>query len=504
MVNQQRANNGLAALISDPTLDRAAQAWAEHLAATTSFEHSSSQWRSDMISGAGWVYSGENIAGGQRSASQVMSDWMQSDGHRANILGSSYTGVGVGYAEGGPYGRYWVQIFAQSLPRVTAGNAPTISGTATVGASLSASATGWPGNATLSWRWNTDGVAIPGATGATYVPTVSDLGRKITVTVTGSRSGSYPASKTSAPTSAVVGNTVSNRLAGDDRYATAVAISKAGFDPGVPVVYVASGSNFPDALAAAPAAALLGGPLLLTAPDKLPSVVAAELTRLAPARIVLVGGTSVVATRVLKSLDAIAPTERVAGDTRYETSRDVVRSAFTSANVAYLATGLNFPDALTAGAAAARLDGPVILVDGRSARAEVATITLLRELGVTTVRIAGSFNAVSEGIAESLENEGFTVQRVAGDDRYATAVAVNKQVFDSASTIYLALGTNFPDALAGAALAGAKGAPLFITAGNCIPRAIDLGMTALQPDRVVLLGSTGALTQDVARFQRCA
>lgn len=505
MVNQQRAANSLPALITDPTLDAAAQAWAEHLGASGTFEHSSSEWRSNAISGAGWINSGENIAAGYRTPGDVMAGWMGSAGHRANILGSSYVGVGVGYAyvPGSPYGYYWVQIFANSLPRITPGAAPTLSGTAAIGQTITASTSGWPSGTSLSWTWSTNGRTIPGATSSSYKPTLSDTGRTITATVTGNKSGYYPASKTSNPSATIGGRPASQRISGSDRYATSVAISKAGFAPGVPVVYIASGENFPDALAAAPAASLLGGPLLLTPPGSLPPVVLSELNRLAPARIVVVGSEVAVSEDVVERLETVAPTERIAGDDRFETSRSIVADAFDSSSVAYLATGLNFPDALTAGAAAAKVDAPVVLVNGSAASVGTATLSLLADLGVTTIRIAGSSTVVSDGIQTQLTNEGFTVQRAGGSDRFDTAVAVNRTVFTTAPTVYLALATNFPDALAGAALAGVQGAPMFITAGTCLPTSIERGLTALAPSTIVLLGSTTTLNSDVATFLRC-
>lgn len=503
MVNQQRANNGLPPLVSDPVLDNAAYQWANYLRAYGLFEHSSSAWRDSMIGGAGWVYSGENIAAGYTTAASVMNGWMNSSGHRANILGSSYVGMGVAYITGGPWGTYWVQIFAGSLPRVAPGAAPTVSGSAAVGGTLSATTSGWPSGTSIGWSWQADGQAIPGATGPNYVPSISDQGRRITATASGWKPGLYTSYTISAPTATVTGGTTSERLSGPSRYETAVAISRAGFAPGVPVAYVAAGTNFPDALGAAPAAALQGGPLLLTAGDALPAAVRAELVRLAPARIVVVGGANVVSPAVLSALEAIAPTTRVAGADRFETSRLVVADAYDSASIAYVATGLNFPDALTAAAAAAHLDGPVVLVNGAQGTIDAASVDLLRSLGVTTVRIAGSSVVVSNGIQADLARAGFAVERVAGADRYATATAISVQAFASAPTVYLATGLTFPDALAGAALAGSQDAPLFIAAGTCIPDAVSRAMTALGASRVVLLGGTPALSSAVGSFQRC-
>ncbi|HZM73936.1 MAG TPA: cell wall-binding repeat-containing protein, partial [Candidatus Polarisedimenticolia bacterium] len=86
-------------------------------------------------------------------------------------------------------------------------------------------------------------------------------------------------------------------------YATAVAISAASYGPGVPVAYITSGLGFADALAGAPVAGRDGGPLLLVPNTSIPASVAAELTRLAPARIVVLGGTASVSAAVFLALD---------------------------------------------------------------------------------------------------------------------------------------------------------------------------------------------------------
>ncbi len=504
LVNQNRANAGLPALMSDPTLDRAAQVWAQHLADTNSFEHSTYDWRVSMISSAGWTNSGENIAAGYATASTVMTAWMNSSGHRANILNSSYTGMGVGYVRGGSYGYYWVQIFARSTaPRLTPGAAPVVSGTPEIGSTLTATTSGWPSGTTISWTWQADGAVVSGATSSTYIPSLSDNGRRITAVATGSRSGYLPASTTSAATTVVSGAPPMTRLSGADRYATAVAISKNSFSPGIEVAYVALGTNFPDALGAAPAASVFGAPLLLTPSTSVPASVLNELTRLGPDRIVVVGGAGAISNSVVATLENIAPTTRIAGSNRYETSRAIVTDAFDSADVVYLATGTNFPDALTASAAAGAIGAPVILVDSAASALDAATLQLLVDLGATSVRIAGGTSAVRSSIETQLNNAGYSVLRVSGTDRYETGRAINAQAFDSASTVYMASGTNFPDALAGAALAGGGGAPLFVVRPGCIPESISRGVTDLNPSTIVLLGGTGSLSAAVGTYKRC-
>lgn len=116
LTNAQRSKAGIPALKSDPGLDAAAAEWARHLAASCTFDHSTSAWRNSRIAAFGWVASGENIAAGQPDAQSVVTGWMNSTGHRANILDKRYTGLGVGYATGKCYRTYWVQIFGIGSP----------------------------------------------------------------------------------------------------------------------------------------------------------------------------------------------------------------------------------------------------------------------------------------------------------------------------------------------------------------------------------------------------
>ena len=92
------------------------------------------------------------------------------------------------------------------------------------------------------------------------------------------------------------------RLSGSDRFATSAAISASAFAPGVSVVYVANGYNFPDALSAAPVAGKAGAPVLLVSADAIPAVIQAELTRLKPGRIVVLGGVNAVSDEVAQQL----------------------------------------------------------------------------------------------------------------------------------------------------------------------------------------------------------
>lgn len=296
------------------------------------------------------------------------------------------------------------------------------------------------------------------------------------------------------------------RIAGSDRYATSAQVSSRAFPAGASTVYVASGVNFPDALAAAALAGAADGPLLLVAPTSVPSVILAELRRLGPDRIVVAGGPGVISDRVLGTLRTVAPVvSRVFGENRFATSRALALDAYgrSGASAVYLATGSGFADALAAGPAAASVKAPVVLVDGSAPRIDDETVALIRRLGATRIVIAGGTGAVSGGIASSLSGLGFIVQRYAGADRYSTASIIASAHFPSSASGFVATGTGFADALSGGAAAGALGAPLFTSARGCVPSPAHTALRNQNPDAVVLLGGFGALLPTVAGFYRC-
>ncbi len=112
LVNEQRAKNGLSPLTLNWELSRVARYKSEDMARNRYFSHTSPTYGTpfEMIRSFGLSYrsAGENIAYGQRTPAAVMDAWMNSSGHRANILNASYTQIGVGYYANG---NYWTQMF---------------------------------------------------------------------------------------------------------------------------------------------------------------------------------------------------------------------------------------------------------------------------------------------------------------------------------------------------------------------------------------------------------
>lgn len=115
LVNAERSKQGLSPLTLNWELSRVAKFKSEDMRDNNYFSHTSPTYGSpfEMMKSFGISYksAGENIAAGQKTAQAVMTDWMNSSGHKANILSKNYTQLGVGKATGGSYGTYWTQMF---------------------------------------------------------------------------------------------------------------------------------------------------------------------------------------------------------------------------------------------------------------------------------------------------------------------------------------------------------------------------------------------------------
>ncbi|WP_353708691.1 cell wall-binding repeat-containing protein [Cellulosimicrobium sp. ES-005] len=195
-----------------------------------------------------------------------------------------------------------------------------------------------------------------------------------------------------------------SRLSGADRFATSAAISTATFAPGVEVAYVANGLAFADALSGAPAAGARKAPVLLISQNAVPGSVSAELRRLRPGRIVVLGGTGSVSAAVAKQLAEYTPSKsvtRAAGADRFATSAAISAATFDpGVPVVYVANGLNFPDGLSGAPAAGAGGGPVLLTVRDSLPAAVAAE--LERLDPARIVVLGGPGVVSDPVRAAL------------------------------------------------------------------------------------------------------
>lgn len=302
-----------------------------------------------------------------------------------------------------------------------------------------------------------------------------------------------------------VGALKTTRVAGENRYETAAKLSASSFSPGVVVAYVVTGEKFPDALAAGAAAGREGGPVLLTQLNSLPGVTVNELKRVAPKRVVVVGGTAVISDAVIASIRTAlpgVPVERIAGGDRFETAAKLSQRTFTATNgTVYLGSGLGFTEILAGAALAGRDKAPLLLVPGTGPNAGVpaSVAAELKRLNPRSVVVLGGSSLVVGGVVDSLKsvvpNAG--VSRIDGIDGYDTAARIARS-FPSGSAIYVATGAVFADGLAGGAVAATLGVPMvMVPASGSLSSAIRSTLGQLRPSRAVVLGGMAAIGRDV-------
>ena len=317
--------------------------------------------------------------------------------------------------------------------------------------------------------------------------------------------------------------TTITRIGGADRYAVAIAIAQRAYpitseQPARPrTVYVVNGGDYPDALSAGPAAAATDGVIMLVPTTTLLPAIRDELVRLGPEHIVIVGGPASVSENVRAAMAVAVPgatVSRVAGADRFEVSRNVLLSTldgtrvFDGADAVYVANGYNYPDALVAGAAGSSADrrAPVLTVPGPlNIPLPSSTTSAIVNGGYTTIKIAGGPASVTPAIQTQLSNlSGSIAYRLGGLDRYEAARTVANNAYpQTADTVFIATGLNFPDALAGAPLAGMLDAPMYSVPTTCIPRGVLRDLERLRPTEIILLGGTGTLSPEVAALTPC-
>jgi putative cell wall-binding protein len=284
-----------------------------------------------------------------------------------------------------------------------------------------------------------------------------------------------------------VSGAVVERIAGADRYATAVRLSEVAYPGGAPSIYIASGEGFADGLAGGPSAAADQGPLLLVRRDSVPAVVATEIRRLGATSAVVLGGPQVVSDPVISELRRLGLTvTRRSGADRHATSVAIASQAFTRADAAVLVTGSNFPDALAAASLARQLGGPLLLTRGDCMPASVGEE--LRRLGVTRVVVVGGVRAVSGASAAGIRCQ----TRPAPIVTASTRITVHMSVGMTRALEYLAARMH---------VLGSPGAPVsarvasggdFCTIGDDMIRAVRPGLC-----RIDLVGVRGNAQIDV-------
>lgn len=269
---------------------------------------------------------------------------------------------------------------------------------------------------------------------------------------------------------------MSKRIQGVGRIETAVEASKEYFRFADAVV-IASKDNFADALSAAPLASMNHAPILLTGSDSLPSVVTNEILRLEAKHVIIVGGERSISKTIADAITRQGMrVSRYGGADRYETSlavaKEVARQSLVG-SMAVLVDGTKFPDALASSYIATEKEIPILLTKPD----DLPNIVLdyLVNTKNEIVYVVGGPKSVSEEIVKKIENLEFTdhVTRLAGEDRYQTALKVAGSFAKDAQVAFVADGRNYVDALVAGAITRKVGAPILLVDEKFAEKGVD-------------------------------
>lgn len=281
------------------------------------------------------------------------------------------------------------------------------------------------------------------------------------------------------------------RVSGDDRYATAVAVSRQSYAR-ANTVLLARGDDFADALAAGPLAAALNAPILLVQPGgRLSPTTVAEIRRLGAVTALPIGGTGAIPNSVAAQLPSGVSLSRarLQGENRYETSVAVAERLEAELGGAkrpvFVATGTTFADAIAAVPAAVSEQRTIVLYDNVAAARKAKRFLVGR-----------SIDALGGPASSAVRAAGLDPDRtVIGSDRFDTAKRIATSYFGTTPRAYLAPGLNFPDGLAAGALAGRSGAPLLLAVPSALTAPTEQALRDRRgSEQVTLVGGTGVLS----------
>lgn len=305
------------------------------------------------------------------------------------------------------------------------------------------------------------------------------------------------------------------RIAGGDRVATAAAVATTGWSE-APRVLIATARDYPDAVAAAAYAASLDAPLLLTNPGGLDQPVVDAVKALGTKRATILGGPKAVSEVVRTDLEALGvDVQRIAGDSRWGTAAELADQVARRGPVEVVAVALGdrgdgrdaWPDALAAASLAA-LDEPVPTLLTTRSDLPAQTELALQRLRPDRVLLLGGPGAIDPRVEQQIAALGIEVDRLEGDNRYQTGVAVAEEAMDgphedhgsleAAAAVFVS-GEGFADALGAGALAAHLDAPLLLVPGDVLAESVDAFVRSDETafEEAVIVGGTTVISDHI-------
>ncbi|MGJ9385857.1 cell wall-binding repeat-containing protein [Salipaludibacillus sp. CF4.18] len=283
------------------------------------------------------------------------------------------------------------------------------------------------------------------------------------------------------------------RVSGSSRFETAVEISRQGWEQGAETVVLATGMDYPDALAGGPLAYKHNAPILLSLKDRLTAATKKEIARLEPSKIIILGGVGAIGDEVKLELEDMGlgiSIDRIAGSNRSETARSIAEELGT-VDKAIVAYGWNFPDALAIAPYAAKMGYPILLT--QTNRLPDATVDFLSSVEETIV--VGGTSIIPKEQLDEMNNP----DRISGPNRYETALEIVEKLNMGKPKVLLATGQNYADALTGSVLAAKQDRPVLLVHSEFVPSAVGKYLNNQVIWDYTVIGGRAAISPDVLK-----
>lgn len=189
---------------------------------------------------------------------------------------------------------------------------------------------------------------------------------------------------------------------------------------------------------------------------------------------------------------------RIYGSNRYETSYEVFNSGWNTSEYAVIASGLDYPDALCATPLASKYNAPILLARNTSINNQTNLLNLLKSKGVKKVFIVGGTGVIPSSFESDFASHGITSKRLGGSNRYETSVQIAREVGSASGEVAIASGLDFADGLSISSIAAKKNMPVLLTDKNQISNAVLNYLKELNISKTYIIGSTGAVSDNVA------
>ena len=308
-----------------------------------------------------------------------------------------------------------------------------------------------------------------------------------------------------------------DRIEGGDRVDTSIDASEDLFPNGTDAVVLANCERYTDVLTANPFAIQIKAAALFTYKDKLPEKTLKEIERLGAKKIYISGGYDAVSKKVVDELiNKGYDVFRFDGVNRYDTARKIAIKIRENGNknVAELASGENYPDALSMTSMAVKDNAPILLTKKDSIPSY--TKQALAEWDIETIKIAGLDEAISNNVEKQIKN-GFAIEennkkdsnvydgakvvsRFGGKDRYETSTVIAKESYPNSELGVYATGEKFPDALIAGNYAGRKKAPVLLVKKDTLPESVKKYTANSKIEKATIIGGSKAVSDNVIEF----